>query len=81
MLTADKVTLLTTMGPTALKMTLASSGYSGNAFKTAKFVGITNGGQFCYKVTFFDEAGTGKDEVGKVFVSYDHANDSITADF
>ena len=81
MLTADKVKLLTTMGPTALKMTLASSGYTGNAFKTAKFLGITNGGSFCYTVTFFDDAGTGEDEEGKVFVNYDHANDRITADF
>jgi hypothetical protein len=81
MLTADKVKLLTTMGPTALKLTLASSGYTGQAFKSAKFIGITNGGQFCYQVTYFDDAGTGEDEIGKVFVSYNHANDSITADF
>jgi hypothetical protein len=81
MLTADKVKLLTTMGPTALKLTLASSGYTGQAFKSAKFVGITNGGQFCYQVTYFDDACTGKDEIGKVFVAYNHANDSITADF
>lgn len=80
MLTADKVKLLTTMGPTALKLTLASSGYTGQAFKSAKFIGITNGGQFCYQVTYFDDAGTGE-ETDKVFISYDHASDSVTADY
>jgi hypothetical protein len=81
MLTADKVKILTTMGATSLKMTLASSGYTGCAFKSAQFLGITNSGQFCYKVTYFDDAGTGEDEVGKVFVAYDYVNDRITADF
>lgn len=81
MLTADKVKLLTTMGATSLKMTLASSGYTGCAFKSAKFLGITNGGQFCYQATYFDDAGTGEDETCKVFITYDHANDRITADF
>lgn len=80
MLTADKVKLLTTMGPTQLKMTLASSGYTGASFKSATFLGITNGGQFCYQVTFYDDAGTGEEQ-GKVFVKYDHVNDSVTADY
>jgi hypothetical protein len=81
MLTADKVKLLTTMGATQLRLSLASSGYTGVSFKSAKFLGITNGGQFCYQVTYFDDAGTGEDETGKVFVTYDHANDRITADY
>ncbi len=81
MLTADKVQILTTMGATALKMTLASSGYSGQSFKSAKFLGITNGGEFCYQVTYFDDAGLGEDPVGKVFVKYDFANNRITANY
>mgnify|MGYP003345134244 CR=1 FL=1 len=37
MLTADKVKLLTTMGATQLRLSLASSGYTGASFKSAKF--------------------------------------------
>jgi hypothetical protein len=44
-------------------------------------LGITNSGDFCYRVTYFDEAGTGQDEVGKVFVRYDSVNGFITAEF
>lgn len=81
MITAEKLTLFTTIGPTMLAHLLDASGYKMCAFKTAKFLGITNGGQFCYSVTYHDEAGTGKNEVDKVFVTYDRVNDSITADF
>lgn len=80
MITADTVKTLTELGPKGLAVFLAQSGYSGCSFKTAKFLGITNGGQFCYKVVYFDDAGTGKNEVGKVFVSVD-VNGSVTADF
>ena len=64
-----------------LAMALKHSGYTGAVFKTAKFVGITNGGQFAYKVTYHDEAGTGKDEVGQVYLSYDPAAGMVTADY
>ena len=81
MITADKLKALTTCGPTMLAKILDASGYSMCAFKSAKFLGITNGGQFCYSVTYHDEAGTGEDEVGKVFLTYNHAADQVTADF
>ncbi len=80
MITADKLKALTTCGPTMLAKILDASGYSMCAFKTAKFLGITNGGQFCYSVTYHDENGEGE-AVGKVFLSYDHAADQVTADF
>ncbi len=80
MITADRLQLLTTMGTHALKMALGSSGYTGCSFKTARFLGITNGGQFCYSVTYHDDSGEGE-ATGKVFISYDSVKDSITADF
>ena len=80
MITADKLNTLTQLGPKGLAVVLDNSGYSMCAFKTAEFLGITNGGQFCYKVTYYDDNGEGE-AVGKVFVTYDHAADSITADF
>lgn len=81
MITAERLQTLTTMSPGKLAKVLDQSGYSMCSFKTAQFLGITNGGQFCYKVTYYDEAGTGEDEVGKVFVTYAHDTDAITADF
>lgn len=81
MITAEKLTEVTTLTRKDLARILDTSGYSMCAFETAKFVGITNGGQFCYKVTYYDEAGTGDHEVGKVFVSLDQATGALTADF
>ena len=81
MITAETLKQLTSMGPYALATVLKISGYSGAVFKTAEFVGITNGGEFAYKVTYHDEAGTGKDAVGKVFVKYDQVTNKISADY
>ena len=80
MILADTLKLLTTQTPTGLALILKHSGYTGCSFKSAKFLGITNGGDFCYQVTYYDDAGTGE-EVGKVFVKYDTKNHAVTADF
>ena len=80
MILADTLKLLTTMTPTALSQVLKASGYSGCFFRTAQFLGMTNGGQFCYSVTYHDDAGTGPAQ-GKVFVKYDTEVQAITADF
>lgn len=81
MITADTLKTLTTFTTHGLAMALHHSGYTGATFKTAKFVGITNGGQFAYRVTFHDDAGTGKDEVGQVFLSYNPTEGKVTADY
>jgi len=81
MITADRLKTLTTYSPKGLAKVLDLSGYPMCSFETAEFVGITNGGQFCYKVTYYDEAGTGDHEVSKVFLSYDPARDKVIADF
>jgi hypothetical protein len=81
MITADTLKQMTTLGTYALAQILATSGYSGARFKTAKFLGLTNGGEFCYQVTFHDEEGTGKDAVGKVFVKYDPAANKVSAEY
>ena len=81
MITAEKLNELISFTPKGLARVLDSSGYSMCSFETAKFVGITNGGQFCYRVTYYDEAGTGDHEVGKVFLSLDQTTGAVTADF
>jgi hypothetical protein len=80
MILADTLKLLTTQTPTGLSQILKHSGYTGCFFKSAKFLGITNGGEFCYTVTYHDDAGEGEAQ-GKVFVKYNTADHAITADF
>jgi hypothetical protein len=43
------------------------SGYKGPAFSSCKFLGITNGGQFCYMVVFLVEGGT---DSTKLFITH-----------
>ena len=80
MILADTLKLLTTQTPTGLTQILKASGYTGCFFKSAKFLGMTNGGDFCYSVTYHDDNGEGE-AVGKVFVKYDSKNHAVTADF
>ena len=81
MILADTVKTLTSLTPTSLAQVVQHSGRKDAAFKTADFVGITNGGEFAYKITFFDRESTGKDQVSKVFVRYDTVTGFITADY
>lgn len=80
MITADELTKITNLTPGDLSMVLHDSGYTGCNFESAHFIGITNGGQFCYRVFYYDEADTGESEEGKVFITYNHAKE-MTADF
>jgi hypothetical protein len=84
MITADTLKTLTTFNCHGLAMALHHSGYTGASFETAKFLGITNGGQFCYHVTFHDDGGgpdTDAIAEGKVFLSYDPASGKVNADY
>ncbi len=81
MITAETLKTLTTFTTGALSRALAVSGYTGASFLSAKFLGITNAGQFCYSVTYHDEAGTGEIETGKVFLTYHSADGRVTADY
>lgn len=78
MITADTLKTLTTF--TALSLTRAAqdAGYKGPAFSGAKFLGITNGGQFCYTGVFPVKGGT---DSTKVFLTYDHADGSVITDY
>ena len=80
MITADTLKTLTTFTTHGLAMALHHSGFTGAVFKTAKFLGITNGGQFCYGVTFHDEEGMGEGH-GKVFLSYDPTKGQVIASY
>ena len=79
MITPVKLQELISHTPQTLATVLDFSGYTGAQFKSAEFIGITNSGQFCYKVMYHDESGTGED-VGKVFLTY-KKDGSVIADY
>ena len=78
MITADKLKTLTTMTPTALTRIVQASGYKQDTVNECKFLGITNGGEFCYQVDY-DDFGTLTKT--KLFVKYDQTADKVTADY
>lgn len=80
MILADTLKVLTTMGQRDLARVLDASGYTGQSFKASEFVGITNGGEFAYRVEYYDDSSTGR-TFDKVFVRYDQTNHAITAGF
>ena len=67
MITADELKEYIGLDRYSLSHVLAKSGYVGMSFKDVKFLGLTNGSDFCYSVKFYDESGEGE-ETGKVFV-------------
>jgi hypothetical protein len=76
MILAAEVNKYTTLDRYEIRNILAHSGYSGISFESVKFLGITNGGDFCYSVKYFDESGTGE-QTGKVFVAKSATGDMV----
>jgi hypothetical protein len=69
MITADKLTLLINMPSAMLEQAVGK----GAKFRERKFLGITNGGEFCYSVVDTDGG------EGKVFLKYDPTVDRVSA--
>ena len=78
MITADTLEVLTSYSPQYLTKAAQLAGYKGPNFTACKFVGITNGGQFCYLAVFQVEGGT---DSTKIFLSYDPTADTVIADY
>jgi len=76
MILAEELNKYTTLDRYELRNILARSGYTGMSFESVKFLGITNSGDFCYKVTFWDDSDTGE-QMGKVYVNKDATGDMI----
>lgn len=78
MISAETVRYLTAVPVKHLEAIAWNSGYKGDRFNSAEFMGMTNGGQFCYAVTFVEE---GEVQKGKVFLNYDPAADRVSLDY
>jgi hypothetical protein len=71
MITADKLQLLINMSSTMLEQALPVKGRP--KLKSARFLGITNGHEFCYGVMDTDGG------EGKVFLKYDPTVGKVSA--
>jgi hypothetical protein len=78
MITSETLKTLTTFTAPALTRAAMDAGYKGPEFTSCKFLGITNGGQFCYSVVYHVAGGT---DSTKVFLTYNHAKGVVTADY
>lgn len=76
MITADKLRVLTTFGTDALILAI---GPRSPLFKSARFIGMTNGLQFCYQVTYPHALRQQEVVTTKVFITYDPQVDRVTA--
>ena len=80
MITAEKIKKLSNLSSAGLTQALTNAGYSKQEFiLDREFVGITNGGQFCYKFAYKD-SDTGELSNGKLFVSINETG-LIVADY
>ena len=75
MITAETLQRLIAYRAPELTSMARANGYKGPAFSSCRFLGMTNGGQFCYMAVFLVEGGT---DSTKVFVTYRAGN--ITAE-
>jgi hypothetical protein len=70
MITADMLQTLSTFTTEALSRAVSAD------FSESKFLGMTNGGQFCYQVRWEDKYGPAQ---GKVFLNYNPAEGRVSA--
>lgn len=70
MITAETLQTLTTFTTEALGRAV------GSEFLSSKFLGMTNGGQFCYQVRWEDQYGGAQ---GKVFLNYNPTEGRVSA--
>jgi hypothetical protein len=71
MITNYKIDKLMYLETNALAVALANGGYKdSDSIKSSRFLGITNGKQFCYEILYFDDT-LEQDAYTKVFVDLD----------
>lgn len=76
MITADIIKTLIELSPQGLTKLIRRAGYKEDTFTGAKFLGMTNGGQFCYLCTYKGEF----EDTCKVFV-YQSIDGTLKAEY
>ena len=67
MIIAETLKRLINYDAATLTQLIQKAGHKEDTFTSCKFLGMTNGGQFCYKVKYFDKE-MGIEQTTKVFV-------------
>ena len=75
MITAETLNTLITVPAPTLTAFAKANGYDGPDFSSCRFLGLTNGGQFCYTAVFHVKGGT---DSTKVFLT--HTGGRVIAD-
>jgi hypothetical protein len=71
MITAEQLPSLISYKAPELTRLAKEAGYKGPAFSSCRFLGITNGGQFCYLAVFLVNPGKSQDtDSTKVFITH-----------
>ena len=76
MITADKLQYLVTLRAQELTALIRKSGYKEDKFKSAKFLGMTNAGMFCYSCVYPGDF----EDTCKVFVRINN-DGTLTAEY
>ena len=78
MIKSEQLKRLMSLTPGDLTQAVRAAGYKGDSFVSAEFVGLSNGMEFCYLVSFLEE---GEECWTKVYVTVDDRMRSITAEY
>jgi hypothetical protein len=70
MITANTIQRLSTLKAPDLEDLLQRCGYKGDRVLSSSFLGITNGGQFCYSFTYPTDQVPSGQAVSKLFVEF-----------
>ncbi|MBM4179631.1 MAG: hypothetical protein FJ211_09930 [Ignavibacteria bacterium] len=75
MITEYKIRKLAYLDTASLESAIRPK-YPGDRFISSRFLGITNGGEFCYDVLYFDSSGEEQYHT-KVFVDLDTSEEPV----
>lgn len=78
MITAETLATLTQFSAPALTRAINLAGYKTDKFTAARFLGMTNGGQFCYLCSYTED---GEECTTKVFLTYDPTEGRVSVDY
>ena len=80
MITAHTLKVITSFDSLALTRAINLAGHTTASFIDTQFLGITTGNQFVYGATYVDSK-TEHPKLIKVFLTYDHETNQITAGY
>lgn len=76
MITEFKIKRCAYLNTPSLEEAFVRAGYKDTKFISNKFIGITNAGQFCYEVMYF-EPEVDENAYTKVFIDLDHNDEPV----